>query len=286
MGTKRIKGAPASAGALATAMLAVGAIGTPASAATAPAVEAQILFESFSPSQLDVLPGQTVQWSNTSERRHTVTADDGSFDSGDLFDGDRFSHEYDVVGAYAYHCTVHPGMTGEVDVRRVLLDPLPPAAVPRGQPVEFSGRVADAGAPVSVERAAGPGHVTVARATPARDGSWKVTVPASITGDYRATSGADASTIRRLLVTNRHVIVTATRGGVRVKVTPADPYARVVLELRLRERFGWWPSSRRRLDYLSRAGFRVRRPALVRVELVDRDGWTPLVTSAALRLRR
>jgi hypothetical protein len=52
-----------------------------------------------------------------------------------------------------------------------------------------------------------------------------------------------------------------------------------------RERFGWWPTAWRRLDYLSRAQFRVGgRPALVRVSLVDRDSWTRLVTSSVLRL--
>ena len=43
-----------------------------------------VLFQAFSPTQIDALPGDTIQWSNGSERTHTVTADGGSFDSGDL----------------------------------------------------------------------------------------------------------------------------------------------------------------------------------------------------------
>jgi hypothetical protein len=41
-----------------------------------------------------------------------------------------------------------------------------------------------------------------------------------------------------------------------------------------------------RLDYVSRAAFRLRRPARVRAILVDTDGWTPLAASAVLRLKR
>jgi hypothetical protein len=88
-------------------------------------------------------------------------------------------------------------------------------------------------------------------------------------------------------VIDRRIDVTATARGVFVTVTPAAPQARVMLEVLERERFGWWPTARARLDYLSRAHFRVaRRPARVRVSLVDRDGWTRLVTSRVVRLPR
>jgi hypothetical protein len=69
-----------------------------------------------------------------------------------------------------------------------------------------------------------------------------------------------------------------------VTVTPSVPHAKVVLQARLRERFGWWPIARARLDYLSQARFRVKRPARVRAVLVAKDGWTPLATSRVLAL--
>jgi hypothetical protein len=227
-----------------------------------------------------------VQWSNTSVRVHTVTANDGSFDSGDLCGGGRFVHEFDALGVYRYHCSIHPGMTGEVDVRRVTLNPLSAGPVPTGQRVTFTGRTADGSAAVNVQEATPGGYGTVASATPAPDGRWSVTLTAASTGDYRASSGADISQTRRLLVVNRRVFVRASGQGVAVTVTPPDPGATVVLELFLRERFGWWPVKRTRLDYLSRADFRVHGPARARVMLVDRDGWTPLFTSRAVRLRR
>ena len=73
---------------------------------------------------------------------------------------------------------------------------------------------------------------------------------------------------------------------VRVHVTPPDPGAIVVLQVDLRERFGWWPSQRRRLDSSSNATFRVRAGSRARVVLTLPDGWTPVIASAATRLPR
>ncbi|MGI8863256.1 MAG: cupredoxin domain-containing protein [Solirubrobacteraceae bacterium] len=245
-----------------------------------------IEFQAFAPSQLDALPGDTVQWSNPSVRTHTVTADDGSFDSGDLVSGSDFDHAFGAPGVYLYHCTIHPGMLGEVDVRRVTLDSLSAGPVPPGQRVTFTGRSADGSAAVTVQQAIPGGYRTVASATPTADGRWSATVTATSTADYRASSGNDASETRRLLVVSRRAVVRVTRHGVAVTVTPPDAGASVVLELFLRERFGWWPVERARLDYLSRAEFRVRGPARARVALVDRDGLTALSTSRVVHLRR
>jgi hypothetical protein len=209
-----------------------------------------------------------------------------AFASGELAPGAAFAWTGGPPGAYAYHCTIHPEMTGEIDVRRVTLEALPPAAVVAGAHVEIAGRTADPLTTVRVERDRGGGFTQVAVATPDAAGDWRATVTATATADYRALSGADASEVRRLLVSDRHVTVRATRrGGVVVTVTPADPYGRVLLEQRLRERFGWWPVARKRLDYLSQARFRVRRAARTRAVLVDRDGWTPIAISSAVHAR-
>ena len=259
----------------------------PAAAAPAGAAgpEVMIQFAAFAPAQLDVLPGETVTWMNMSQRSHTVTADDGSFDSGVVAGGDSYARAFTATGAYPYHCSIHPGMTGEVDVRRVILDPLP-AAVLRGRSVTVTGRTADGPAPVSIQRVTATAAVTLATATPTADGTWSAAIPAGATGDIRAVSGADTSEVRRLLVRDRRLHVRVSGSRISVSVTPPAPGATVVLELYLRERFGWWPAVRRRLDYLSRAEFRVRGPVRARVELVDRDGWTPLIVGRPLRIGR
>jgi plastocyanin len=243
--------------------------------------EVGVQFAQFVPSTLDVLPSETVQWANVSPRAHTVTAD--AFASGELVPGATFAWTAGLPGAYPYRCSIHPEMTGEIDVRRVTLGPLPPAAVIAGTRLELTGRTADPPTPVRIERDRGDGfaQVTVAAASPS--GDWHATVTAVTTADYRAVTGAETSETRRLLVSNRRVTVRVSRRGMAVTVTPADPYGQVVLEQRLRERFGWWPVARKRLDYLSHSRFRLRRRARTRVVLVDRDGWTPLAVSRAFR---
>jgi plastocyanin len=248
--------------------------------------EVNVQFSAYGPSQLDVLPGTIVTWSNVSERTHTVTARDGTFDSGHLDPGRRFAVTFARPGSYQYHCTIHPSIAGEIDVRRVILDTLPTAAVPFGSTVDFSGVAAEAGRPIRIEReVSGSKFIAVAQTKATARGTWHVGLRATTTGNYRAVSGADSSETRRLIVGVRTVHVRATRHGVSVDVTPSAPYAPILVEVYRRNRFGWWPVAHRRLDYVSSAVIPVRRPARVRIVLVDKDGWTPLATSRPVTLR-
>ncbi len=244
-----------------------------------------VQFDAFAPTPLDVLPGETVTWKNVGQRTHTVTAGAGTLDSGDIDPGASFARTFPSVGGYAYYCTLHPEMTGEIDVRRVILGPLPTAAVLSGSRVEFSGRTADGSRAVAIQGDTGHGFRTVGSARPGADGRWAVTLPVRATGRYRASVGADRSELRRLLVNDRRIRLRATRRGVAVTVTPDDPYAQIRLEQYRRERLGWWPEPAVRLDYVSSAELTVRRPARVRVVLVAQDGWTPVASSRALTLR-
>jgi plastocyanin len=274
-----------------TRALAAAALVLVLTAATANAAprraEVNVQFSAYGPSQLDVLPGTSVTWSNVSVRTHTVTARDGTFDSGHLDPGRRFAVTFAHPGSYQYHCTIHPSIAGEIDVRRVILDTLPTAAVPFGSTVDFSGVTADGGRPIRIERrVSGSRFTTVARTSPMPHGAWHLGVRATTTGDYRAVSGADASETRRLIVGVRTVRIRATRRGVSVEVTPSAPYAPILVEVYRRNRFGWWPVAHRRLDYVSSAEIHVTRPARVRIVLVDKDGWTPLATSRPVTFRR
>jgi plastocyanin len=60
--------------------------------------------------------GGTIIWTNAGAQAHSVTAADGSFDSGLVAPGDSASIEFDTAGVYLYHCTPHPWMTGYVMV--------------------------------------------------------------------------------------------------------------------------------------------------------------------------
>ena len=70
----------------------------------------------FAPDSSDVEVGDSVKWSNGDGVTHTVTADDGAFDSGNLAGGKSFSFAFDQAGTFAYHCKIHRTMTGTVVV--------------------------------------------------------------------------------------------------------------------------------------------------------------------------
>jgi plastocyanin len=76
---------------------------------------------SFDPKEITVPVGTTVVWENSSSLRHTVTADDGSFDSGPLGAGDTFEFTFTQAGVVPYHCEFHGaaggvGMSGTITV--------------------------------------------------------------------------------------------------------------------------------------------------------------------------
>lgn len=50
-------------------------------------------------------------WTNDGQAVHTVSAEDGSFDSGLVAAGESFRMRFEESGTVAYLCSVHPGMT-------------------------------------------------------------------------------------------------------------------------------------------------------------------------------
>ncbi len=71
---------------------------------------------SFNASELRVRAGTRVRWVNADQVQHSVTAEDGAFDSGLIDPGQSFERVFDRPGTYAYHCTPHPFMHGRVIV--------------------------------------------------------------------------------------------------------------------------------------------------------------------------
>jgi plastocyanin len=70
----------------------------------------------FTPDSRSAKVGDSVKWTNEDGATHTVTADDGAFDSGNLAAGKAFSFTFDKAGTFAYHCNIHQSMTGTVTV--------------------------------------------------------------------------------------------------------------------------------------------------------------------------
>jgi plastocyanin len=70
----------------------------------------------FSMPELQVSVGDTVTWTNNDAVPHTATADDGSFDTGSISQGESASITFDTPGTYTYKCAFHPGMTATIVV--------------------------------------------------------------------------------------------------------------------------------------------------------------------------
>lgn len=70
----------------------------------------------FVAADMEVPAGTRLTWVNDDPAPHTVTADDGTFDSGQLDQGGRYSVVLDTPGTFAYHCDIHPTMVGTVRV--------------------------------------------------------------------------------------------------------------------------------------------------------------------------
>ena len=71
---------------------------------------------SFTPRELSVKSGATVEWTNKDDTPHTVTSDSDLFSSPLMDTRQTFRHTFPSTGSFSYHCKLHPTMTGTVTV--------------------------------------------------------------------------------------------------------------------------------------------------------------------------
>jgi plastocyanin len=81
-----------------------------------PTVTVDIHDGTFDPAQLEVAAGTTVTWTNGDTEAHTVSADNGLFDSGVIEPGQYYSTWLGGSGTVSYHSETHPNMKGSVVV--------------------------------------------------------------------------------------------------------------------------------------------------------------------------
>jgi plastocyanin len=86
--------------------------------AAAHATHVEMRTMTFNPKRIEIAPAGTVTWTNNDQLVHTITADDGSWDSGPIEPGQSWSHTFAQPGEYAFHCTPHPFMKALVVVRQ------------------------------------------------------------------------------------------------------------------------------------------------------------------------
>ncbi len=89
----------------------------PAQASTSVAISGS----RYDPAQVSIPAGETVVWTNNDSAGHSVTADDGSFDSNPscgslagtcMAKGQTYQMSFPIAGTYPYYCRVHGGPGG------------------------------------------------------------------------------------------------------------------------------------------------------------------------------
>lgn len=70
----------------------------------------------FSPTPLHAHVGDKVTVKNLDPTAHTVTANDGSFDSGSVPENGTATLTLAKAGSFSYHCNIHNYMTGVIEV--------------------------------------------------------------------------------------------------------------------------------------------------------------------------
>lgn len=80
-------------------------------------VQVRIAGFAYHPPRLVVRAGTTITWTDADSANHTVTAENGSFDVGNISRGERGSRRFTKPGSFAYQCNYHPNMHGQVVVR-------------------------------------------------------------------------------------------------------------------------------------------------------------------------
>jgi 3',5'-cyclic-AMP phosphodiesterase len=71
---------------------------------------------SFAPTRAAIAAGSTVTWTNRDDAPHNIVSTDRQFKSPVLDGGEQFSYRFERAGTYKYFCSLHPRMTGEVEV--------------------------------------------------------------------------------------------------------------------------------------------------------------------------
>lgn len=71
----------------------------------------------YAPNPVTVAVGGTVTWTNNDSTAHTSTSNGGAWNSGAIAPGGTFSRTFSTAGSFPYHCTIHPGMVGTVNVQ-------------------------------------------------------------------------------------------------------------------------------------------------------------------------
>jgi plastocyanin len=248
--------------------------------------------KSFDPPRSTMVAGDTVVFRNNDFVTHDVRIGGGIFDSGPLPRFATWSQQIDQPGGYPFVCTLHPFMSGNLDVVAATLAAAPDGVL-AGEPLTLSGRAPAGTAQVGLEQSvAGGGWTAAGSTTPAGDGTFAATVRAAEGASYRATTPAGTSPAVTPRVTARVDVHLSVRRGRRhttvdVHAMPAPKGFVATLELYSRWRYRWRSARSVKLDSHGAASFRLPASSrsFARVALRRKRGGPALVRSGVVKLR-
>jgi plastocyanin len=268
------------------ALAAVLALAAPASA-SADDFAVSMPGKYFDPPRLTVVAGDQVTWRNADFVAHDVRATDGTFDSGPLGRFAVYGYRFATAGNHPLVCTIHPFMSGEIDVVGATLTG-PAGSVVSGEPLRLEGRAPAGTGSVALEEQRADGSWAPAGSTAAgADGAFAFTMRARETGSYRAVTAAGPSPAVVVNVSAHVDLDVHVHGGqVMVQTKPGQKGLVATLQIYSRERFSWRRMAHATTDRHGAAMLRVRRGlrGTVRVLLSRVPRGPVLGASHALRL--
>jgi plastocyanin len=93
-----------------------GAAAACAPSTSTPTVDATIADFAFHPDPVQAKVGDVIGWTNQDSAAHTATLDDGDCTTDAIANGATGALVFNAPGTYAYHCRIHPQMTGTIEV--------------------------------------------------------------------------------------------------------------------------------------------------------------------------
>jgi plastocyanin len=70
----------------------------------------------YAPDPVTAGVGEAIQWTNADAVPHTATLDEGDCGTETIDAGATLGLVFNEAGTYTYHCTVHPAMTGTIEI--------------------------------------------------------------------------------------------------------------------------------------------------------------------------
>jgi plastocyanin len=99
---------------------------------------------SFAPQEIIISTGTTIRWLNRGLKEHTVTADNGSWDSGEIAPKGSYSARFKQAGTYPFHCDFDKNMMGIIVVVAAATAPEPVVEETEGDTYEAGSAAEEA----------------------------------------------------------------------------------------------------------------------------------------------